>query len=141
MDAALAARCANEQGEFWKMHDKLFDNQNFWSSSFTHKSVFVRYANDLGLDEDSFNSCLQNSNTYSQVTKDLNEGQSAGISGTPGVFILLPKSKTDLKKVNGVVSGYSQYMKIFEDENNYIVRITGAFPYTAYNQILEAVDY
>jgi protein-disulfide isomerase len=43
--AALAAEAAGEQGKFWEMHDKLFEN----SRDLT-RANFVKWARELGLD-------------------------------------------------------------------------------------------
>jgi protein-disulfide isomerase len=141
MDAAIAARCADAQGKFWQMHDKIFVNQNSWSSSSNYVGIFEGYATDLGLNKSEYNSCLTDSKHFASISQDIADGKTAGISGTPAVLLKLPKSKTDLNAVKNTVSKYAQYMQIFENENEYIVKVVGAFPYSAYEEILEAVDY
>jgi protein-disulfide isomerase len=48
--ASMAAACANEQGKFWEMHDKLFARQDEWDSRATSKPkpFFRRYAEEIG---------------------------------------------------------------------------------------------
>lgn len=80
--AAEAAECADEQGKFWEMHDKIFENQGSLSTA-----NFKAWAADLGLDTDAFNSCLDNGDMADEVAKDLSDGQAAGVSGTPTFFV------------------------------------------------------
>ena len=80
--AAEAAECAGEQNKFWEMHDKLFENQNALSVD-----NLKQYAKDIGLDSATFNSCLDSGKTAPEVQKDLTDGQSYGVSGTPTFFI------------------------------------------------------
>jgi len=80
--AAEAGQCANEQGKFWPMHDKLFINQNDLSLA-----SLERYAEEIGLDIKVFKNCL-NSNKYSkEVERDYLDGQILGVKGTPTFFI------------------------------------------------------
>ncbi len=87
--ASLAAECANEQGKFKEMHDVLFDNQRQWSDIDTADavSIFNQYANSMQLDETAFSSCLNNGKYIEEINKDLRDGRSYGVSGTPGFFI------------------------------------------------------
>jgi len=80
--AAEAAECAGEQNKFWQMHDKLFENQNALGVD-----NLKQYAKDIGLDSAQFNSCLDSGKTAPEVQKDLADGQSYGVSGTPTFFI------------------------------------------------------
>lgn len=80
--AAEATECADEQGKFWEMQDKIFQNQ-----SAMVVSDLKRYAADLGLDEDSFNKCLDSGEYKNEVKKDFSDGEKAKISGTPTFFI------------------------------------------------------
>src|SRR3989344_7162591 len=50
MIAAEVAEAAGDQGKFWKMHDKLYENQDKWSGSSNALDIFIGYAKDLGLD-------------------------------------------------------------------------------------------
>ncbi|HLG20958.1 MAG TPA: thioredoxin domain-containing protein, partial [Bdellovibrionota bacterium] len=52
--AAIAARCANEQGQFWGYHDKLFAQQKL------EKDDLTNYAKELKLDLGKFEACLSN---------------------------------------------------------------------------------
>lgn len=81
-NAALASMCANEQGKFWEYHDQLFENQEKMTLANLKK-----WAADLGLNTDKFDSCLDNQTYKDQVDKDVKDGQAAGVSGTPTFFI------------------------------------------------------
>ncbi|MBI3032942.1 DsbA family protein [Candidatus Woesearchaeota archaeon] len=101
--AAESAECAGEQNKekFWAMHDKMFENQEALTVVDLKK-----YAKELGLKEDKFNDCLGTSKYAQKVADDMQQGQKAGISGTPGFTI------------NGVlISGaqpYENFKKVFE---------------------------
>jgi len=82
MPSALAAECAKEQGKFWEYHDKLFENQQALDSSSLKK-----YALDLKLEINKFNDCLDNKKYQSEIQQDIQDGQSAGVTGTPSFFI------------------------------------------------------
>jgi protein-disulfide isomerase len=50
--ASNAAACADEQGKFWPMHDRIFQGQEEWNGEATEapKPFFKRYAGEVGLD-------------------------------------------------------------------------------------------
>jgi protein-disulfide isomerase len=83
--AAEAAYCAGDQGKFWEYHDTLFNNYtrpNRYSAG-----SLMSYAEDLGLDMDTFSSCY-NDHTYAgRVQQDLADASSYGVSGTPSFVI------------------------------------------------------
>jgi len=87
--AAIASECANEQGKAKEMHDMLFYNQNEWSRQETVDalSLFSQYATEIQLEQDTFDSCLTNGKYIEEIKKDLDDGRSYGVSGTPGFFI------------------------------------------------------
>lgn len=80
--AAEAGECAHEQGKFWEMHDKMFINQPDLSVK-----ALKSYAQQIGLDTNKFNSCLDNDKYRTEVLTDYNEGVDAGVIGTPVFFI------------------------------------------------------
>ena len=79
--AAEASECANDQGKFWDYHDSLFGDQQLAVTDLKQK------AEDLGLDTEKFNTCLDNGDKKSVVQTDLQAGQAAGVTGTPTFFI------------------------------------------------------
>ncbi len=139
--AAEAAVCAAEQGKFWQMHDKLFQNQDAWVSSGDAKTVLAGYASDIGIDAAKFSSCLSSGKYASDVDADAAEGGTFGVQGTPGVFLMLPKAKTDMAALRNVVAAYSDGITLYQDADNVIVFVGGAYPYTAFSQILNTVTY
>ena len=80
--AAEAAECAGEQGKYWEMHDKLFDNQQALDVA-----SLKSYAQQVGLKTADFNKCLDDGKMASEVSKDSSEGASYGVQGTPAFFI------------------------------------------------------
>ena len=114
VSASLAAECANEQGKFKEMHDILFDNQRQWSNIATVEalSLFNQYATSMQLDETTFSSCISSGKYVEEINKDLNDGRSYGVSGTPGFFI-------------------------GSDQIGY-VEITGAQPFESFKRVIDA---
>ena len=45
------------------------------------------WAGELGLDQSKFDSCLDTGKYEAEVKKDFADGQAAGVSGTPTLFI------------------------------------------------------
>lgn len=85
--AAEAARCAGDQEAYDQMHGILFSSQGEWSGNSNANQLFIRFAEELGLDIDSFASCLESGQYESAVLQDLEEGSQLGVNGTPAFFI------------------------------------------------------
>ena len=83
VNAALAARAAQDQGKFWKYHDLLYENQ---SDGFSNERL-VELAREAHLDVEKFKSDLASRRFEQTVTEDFREGQKAGITGTPTFVI------------------------------------------------------
>lgn len=89
MPAAQAAECAEDQGKYWEMHDKIFSEQEKLGSGTVQFSTddLKNWAGQIGLAQNKFDSCLDSQKYANEVANDQNDGQSAGVSGTPGFFI------------------------------------------------------
>lgn len=85
--AALAAACANEQGKFTAYSDKLFATQETWGKLKDASVTFKSYAMQLGLNSVQFGKCLDDKKYQEQITRNQEEAQKYGISGTPSTFI------------------------------------------------------
>ena len=81
-DLAQAARCAGEQGLFWKAHDTLYENQGVS----TKPEIFSLILN-IGVNEAEFKECLESNRYLGPIQKDLKDGINLGIKGTPTWFI------------------------------------------------------
>lgn len=81
-DLALAARCAGEQGLFWPMHDKLFQNQGVSTAAGAEALAF-----QAGADMARYRTCITSSKYLPQIQKDILDATSAQVAGTPTWFI------------------------------------------------------
>lgn len=81
--AAEAAACAGAVGKFWPMHDLLFENQQEWAESEDPMALFVDYARRVGVDGESFRSCLEEDLPSQMLISDLQQVASARIQSTP----------------------------------------------------------
>ncbi|MGZ9166966.1 MAG: DsbA family protein [Anaerolineales bacterium] len=79
--AAEAAMCAGEQDAFWPFHEKLF------SSDALGNTTYVQYAQELGLNMNNFESCMNDRKYQQAVDDDLNFAVNLGIRSTPTFFI------------------------------------------------------
>lgn len=80
--AAEAAEAAGAQGQFWPMHDLLYENQDALDMP-----DLERYASQLGLDLDRFNADLRDHRYAERVREDFMSGVRSGVNGTPTFFI------------------------------------------------------
>jgi protein-disulfide isomerase len=85
--AAEAARCAGDQDAYLEMHDVLFEMQGEWNGRSDAADLFIGYAENLGLDTDSFGDCLQSQKYAAAIEADVVEGSQLGVRGTPAFFI------------------------------------------------------
>lgn len=80
--AAEAGLCAADQGQFWQMHDLMFQAQGqLKEEDLKAKAV------QLKLNSDQFNSCLASGQHAGQVKQDMFAGTKLGVTGTPALFI------------------------------------------------------
>jgi protein-disulfide isomerase len=80
--AAQAAVAADQQGQFWAFHDRLYAEQEPIS-----KEGIATIADGLGLDRQKFDAARNRPATAARVFKDQQAGIRAGVRGTPTVFI------------------------------------------------------
>jgi protein-disulfide isomerase len=99
VNAALAARAAQEQGKFWEYHDLLYENQ---SSGFSDEKL-VELAREAGLDIERFEADFASRSYEEAVARDFREGQRLGVTGTP-TFV-----------INGEVLAGFHPVGVFED--------------------------
>ena len=82
MPAAEAAMAAGDQGKFWEMHDKLFENQQKLSPE-----LYDQLAKELGLDLNKFHDSISSGKNKAAIQADMADGSKAGAGGTPTFFV------------------------------------------------------
>lgn len=87
VNAALAARAAQEQGRFWEFHEVLYDNQDSQNSGAFSDDNLMRLAEEAGVDPAKLQESLTSSEYQEEVGTDFEEGQQRGITGTPTFII------------------------------------------------------
>jgi protein-disulfide isomerase len=114
-DSARAAYCAGQQNKFWEMKAHLYANVLGEDvGSFTDRRLKA-IADTAGLDVNQFNICYDGGEYLDRVQQDHEDGQAAGINGTPGFLVTYT--------VNGETK-----TRLIE----------GAQPFTVFQQELEA---
>jgi len=86
-DGARAAECAAEQGEFWAMHDLLYENQNEWKGSRSPERLARDYAGRIGLDADRFASCYREDRGAARTAVHNRAAEGLRVRATPSFFI------------------------------------------------------
>jgi len=122
MPAAIAARAAGEQGKFWEMHKKLFENQ-----SALDRPALEKYAGELGLNMGKFKAALDANKGKEDIEADATSGGKIGARGTPAFFIngkflsgaqpfeaFKAKIDEELKTAEGLVAKGTPKAKVYE---------------------------
>jgi protein-disulfide isomerase len=96
--AAEAANCAGDQGQYWEFHDLLLSGGNPLGTA-----TYQTYANSLSLDMEQFNDCVESRKYESEVDADYQYAAGIGIQSTPTFFI------------NGVALIGAQPFEVFQE--------------------------
>ena len=80
--AARAAYAANAQGKFAMYTERLYHNQDALD-----RDSLIKYAGELGLNVKQFELDFSSERSAAEIRKDIADGKSYGIGGTPAVFV------------------------------------------------------
>lgn len=97
--AAVAAGCAREQGKFWPMHDRLFEQPPKLADDDLRSA-----AGQIGLDLNQYDACRSAGASLKDVEADRSEAAALKITGTP-TFILGTIERDGRVRAREVVSG------------------------------------
>jgi len=103
-----AGECAHQQGGFWQYHDLIFSKQSDWTSANDAVDKFKSYAQQVGLNEEAFNNCLDSNLMSSEVARDTSVGRDKKVSATPTFYI------NDQELVG--VKPLSEFSRIIDEE-------------------------
>ena len=82
MPAAVAARCAADQGKYWQMHDRLFSGAPMLTPG-----DIDEHAKALGLDVGKFDACASSDRESAIVRGSVGDAAKMGIRATPTFLI------------------------------------------------------
>jgi protein-disulfide isomerase len=103
------AHCAGEQGKYWEMHGRLFEDQ---------KAMAVNdlrlHAAALGLDGRRFEECLDGGRYATAVRRHLTQGKKATVRGTPTFFVGLTDPEQSTLRAVKVIRGAQPY-RVFKE--------------------------
>jgi len=102
MSAARAAYCAGRQDRFWQFQDALFASKDLSVESYN------RTAQSLGLNRQTFQSCLNSDDSLNAVTADIETARRLKIERTPSFII-------NDRVVSGAIS-FTEFEKIITQE-------------------------
>ena len=108
-----AAHCAGEQGRYWEMHDRIFEDQR------TDAKDLVASARVLGLDGLRFERCLAGGVHAAKVAQGIADGEKARVRGTPTFFLAFTEPD----------SGPIRPQRL----------VVGAQPYTVFKQLIDGL--
>lgn len=84
-----AAACADDQGRFWQMHDRIFLGQDQWNTQAASnpKPFFEQYARDVGLNVSVWETCYDQRKHQGRIMANVAEGERRRVSSTPTFII------------------------------------------------------
>lgn len=124
--AAKAAEAAGQQGKFFEMHDKLFENQSIWANSANPTGFFITYAHELELDVDLFRRHMRASMIDDKVNAEFSEARELGLNGTPSFF--LNGSRFQFNSIDEFMAGIEAVLGIAPADAETAVDVEPAAP-------------
>lgn len=87
--ASAYAEAAGLQGQYWQMHEKLFENRLAWWQLSTNErdGVLDGYAKELGLNIDQLKKDISDDRISQKINFDQELGKSKGVNSTPSLFL------------------------------------------------------
>jgi len=85
LNLSLAAHCAGEQGQFWAMHDKLFQKQTLLLG--LDGEELIKLTAELNLDSAAFRRCLASRRYLQQIKQSTTDSVDLQVKGTPTWFV------------------------------------------------------
>ena len=110
--SAIASECiAEELGEepFWTYSKTLFDNR----ANLSHENL-IALGTNMGANEATLTKCIDNEDHNDKVQANIKNGIEVGVSGTPGNILI-------------------------NHENNKAIRVSGAQPIEAFNEVIRSL--
>lgn len=108
--AAQAAEAARVQNHFWEMHDLLYENQDLWKDDINPRAIFIKFADDIGLDKDRFVRDLDDKQIQMRIDADKDAATSLGIDGTPTILIDGRQLRAEVTTPEGIRKGIEVMM-------------------------------
>jgi protein-disulfide isomerase len=114
LDAAIAARCAGEQGHFWPMHDAVYAAQNGENQGAFTTARLQQLAAGVGADATAFAMCTKRDDVLATVLADTSGGVRAGVTSTPTIdlpgrtFLGVPDVTELLAAIETAAAGSTQ---------------------------------
>lgn len=139
---ANAALCAKEQGgdsAYFKIHDAMFTQTTSNGTGLT-KDKIKQIATSLGLNGDAVISCADAGKYKDKIAKDIADGTTAGVSGTPSFFV--GKSSSDGQvTAAAMIPGQNQIFVFKTLQNGKVIgnSLVGAQPYTAFQGAIDGL--
>ena len=83
--AAELAEAAGVEGQFWPMHDWLYENQDGWVAS--GAAGLESGVQALGLDKAAITATLRSPDIDARIRRDFMGGVRSGVNGTPSFYV------------------------------------------------------
>jgi protein-disulfide isomerase len=103
--AAQAAEAARVQNRFWEMHDFLYENQDLWKDDINPRTIFLKFAADLGLDTARFARDMDDKQVKLRIEADQTAAAELGINVTPTVLIDGRQLRPEVTNPDGIRKG------------------------------------
>ena len=103
--AAQAAEAARVQDHFWQMHDVLYENQDLWKDDVNPRTIFIKFASDLGLDTARFTRDMDDKQVQMRIQADQQAAEQMGINGTPTVLLNGRELRPEVTNEEGIRKG------------------------------------
>lgn len=100
--AAQAAEAARMQNRFWEMHDLLYENQELWGDDVNPRTIFLKWAADLGLDMTRFAEDLDGKQVKLRIDADQEAAAELGINGTPTLLVNSRQLRPEVTNPEGI---------------------------------------
>lgn len=112
---AIASECVAELGgndKFWEFIDKVFERTTSNGNGLDDEKVLA-IAQEIGIQKESFEQCITSGKYDAKIKQDMAEGNSAGVSGTPGNMLL-------------------------NNKTGEVIPIGGALPFDSFKQVIDS---